>query len=153
MSSDWASTERVSAEITLADGTVLAGEIHVQPRVAHHEGAETPVEMLNRTEPFFVLSHEGGVLFLSKAQVAYVSCGAQPPLGDPERFNAAKLVALEVQLVGGAEFKGWATVERPPNRARTLDYLNEPEPFFTVWTNAVTCYIHRAHVRLVRPLD
>jgi hypothetical protein len=93
------------------------------------------------------------VAFVSKAQVAVVSCRDQLPLVDPARASAARLVALEVALATGAEYRGRSTFELPPSRSRALDYINTPGSFFTVWSNDLTRYFNKALVRLIRPLD
>ena len=151
---DWASTERITAHISLADQARLVGELHVQGRVAHHDGPETPLEMLNRPDAFFpVTLDEGRIAFLPKAQVAVVACSAEVGDSDPERASAAKTIALEIVMAGGEEFRGWANLELPPTRARTLDYLNAPGQFFSLKGEDATRFINRAHVRVVRPLD
>jgi hypothetical protein len=151
---DWASTEQISADITLAAQARLTGELHVQGRVAHHDGPETPLEMLNRPDGFFpVTLDQGRIAFLAKAQVAVVACSPQLVPSDPERASAAKTVALEIVMADGEEFRGWATLELPPTRARTLDYLNAPGQFFSLQGEDATRFINRAHVRVVRPLD
>jgi hypothetical protein len=151
---DWASTERIPAEISLADQARLSGELHVQGRVAHHDGPETPLEMLNRPDVFFPVTLEGGrVAFLAKAQVSVVACSPNLGPADPERVSAAKTIALEIVMAGGEEFHGWATLELPPTRARTLDYLNAPGAFFSLQGADATRFINRSHVRAVRPTD
>ena len=152
--SNWASTERIPAEVTLAEAVILKGEIHLQPLVGHHVGPETPLEMLNRPEPFFPVTLTGGqIAFAAKAQVAVVTCEAGVAMSDAERASAAKTIRLEVTMAGGNELKGWAALELPPTRNRTLDYLNEPGPFFLLRTEAATCYINRTYVRVVKPAD
>lgn len=151
--SDWGATQRVSAEVVLADGAVLEGDLHLAATAAYPADSESPLEMLNRADPFFALSlQQGGVAFVSKQQVAVVSCRDPSPL-DPARASAARLVGLEVSLANGAEYRGRATYELPPARARTLDYVNGPERFFTVWTDDLARYINKSLVRLIRPLD
>jgi hypothetical protein len=152
--SDWGAIERVAVEVMLAEGGVVNGDLHLQARVAHREGPETPLELLNRADPFFALvPPEGGVRFLSKPQVAMVTAAPMPQTTDLERLGAAKRVRLAVTLVGGTEIDGWATLELPPTRARTLDFLNASDRFFMLSTDGAARYVHRAHVRLVRPLD
>ncbi|MGH7658475.1 MAG: hypothetical protein ACREL6_09585, partial [Gemmatimonadales bacterium] len=66
---DWATTERVRAEIIIAEGLTVAGEVHLQARVAHREGPETPLEMLNRDDAWIPLTLDhGGITFVAKAQ-------------------------------------------------------------------------------------
>jgi hypothetical protein len=152
--SDWGSTQRVAAEVVLADGIVLEGDLHLLARTAYPLDTETPAEMLNRSDPFFALTLDGGgVAFISKAQVADISCRDQSPLTVPARASAARLVGLEVALTTGAEYRGRSTFELPPSRARALDYVNGPGRFFTVWTDNLTRYINKSLVRFIRPLD
>jgi hypothetical protein len=152
--SDWGFTNRVPAEALLAEGVVLEGELHLLTRPAYPPGPETPLEMLSRPDPFFALTLPGGgVAFVPKAQVMVISCDEHTPLADPDRVSAAKLIGLEVVMQGGAEYRGRATLELPPSRARALDYVNGPGGFFSLWTDGVIRYINKSHVRLIRPLD
>jgi hypothetical protein len=152
--SDWGAIERIPAVVTMAEGVALEGELHVQARVPYREGAETPLELLNRAEEFFALSSpERGVVFLSKDQVAVVACAPPFDAADPDRVSAARRIGFAVTLAGGTEYSGWATPELPPTRARTLDYLNTAERFFSIQSDDATRYVNRALVRLVRPLD
>jgi hypothetical protein len=152
--SDWGATQRVAARVLLAEGVVLAGELHLLARVTNPLDTESPLEMLNRDDPFFALTiPEGGVAFVSKAQVSVVSCRDHAPLDDPDRVSAAKLVGLSVELTDGVEYRGRSTFELPPARARALDYINGSGRFFALWTDDVTQYINKSLVRLIRPLD
>jgi hypothetical protein len=151
---DWASTERIEAVIAMAEQVEVAGQLHLQGRVAHHDGPETPLEMLNRADPFFPITlGNGHIAFVAKSQVAVVACVPSVLPTDPERMGAAKTIALEVVMAGGAEFQGSAALELPPTKARTLDYLNAAGRFFTLESAEATRYINRTHVRIVRPLD
>jgi hypothetical protein len=96
--------------------------------------------------------HAGGVAFLSKAQVVVVSCRENSE-SDPARASAAKLVALDVELTDGSQYRGRSSFELPPSRARALDYMNIPGGFFTLHTDDVTRYINKSLVRIIRPLD
>jgi hypothetical protein len=152
--SDWGATQRVAARVVLAEGVVLAGELHLLAKTTSPTDSESPLDMLNRNDPFFALSlTEGGVTFVSKAQVAVVSCQSLDPRDDPDRASAAKLVALTVELTDGVEYRGRSSFELPPNRSRALDYINGPGLFFTLATDGITQYINKSQVRLIRPLD
>jgi hypothetical protein len=155
MMTDWAQTERCSVRITLAEGLVIRGEIHLQPRVAWRDGPETPIEMLNREEAFFPVSLAGGdVVFVAKAQVASVALPATEEELDPARRSAARTLSLEVMMVGGAEHRGVAIHELPPTRSRPLDFLNAgQERFFMLLTDAGSLCLNRQFVRAVRPLS
>jgi hypothetical protein len=152
--SDWGATQRVAARVLLAEGVVLAGNLHLLARTTYPTDSESPLEMLNRDDPFFALTlAEGGVAFVSKAQVAVVSCQDLSLVNDPARESAAKLVELSVQLTDGIEYRGRSSFELPPGRNRALDYVNAPGRFFALWTDDIAQYINKALVRLIRPLD
>jgi hypothetical protein len=152
--SDWGITTKVPAEVVLAEGIVLAGDLHLYARPTYPPGPETVLEMLNRAETFFALTLEGAVTFIPKSQVVVVSCRDQVTLAaDPDRVSAARHIELEVVVQGGAEFRGRAAFELPPSRSRTLDYLNGAGVFFGLGTDDVSWYVNKSRVRLARPLD
>lgn len=150
---DWASTRRIPARVLLAEGLVIQGEVHLQPRVAWRDGPETPVEMLNRPDAFFPLSlPHGDIVFVAKEQVAAVLYEEVMTFDDAERQTAARMIPLEVMMVAGVEHRGVAVSELPPTKARALDFLNAPDRFFPLLTDEGTMCIHRRFVRAVRPL-
>lgn len=152
--SDWGVTTKVPAEVVLAEGIALAGDLHLYARTTYPPGPETPLEMLNRADTFFALTlNDGGVTFLPKSQVAVVSCREQVGYLDPDRESAARHIELEVVVQGGKEYRGRAALELPPSRSRSLDYLNGPGIFFALTGNDVSWYINKQRVRLARPLD
>jgi len=151
--SDWGITTKVPAEVMLAEGIVLAGDLHLYARPTYPPGPETPLEMLNRPDTFFALTLDGGVRFVPKDQVVVVTCHTPVPPADPDRVSAAKLIELEVVVQGGAEYRGRAVLELPPSRGRTLDYLNGAGIFFALGSDDVSWYINKSRVRLARPLD
>lgn len=152
--SDWGiTTNKVQAEVVLAEGIVLAGDLHLYARPTYPPGPETPLEMLNRSDAFFALTLAGAVTFVPKSQVVVVSCRHQEPPDDPARTSAARQIDLEIVVQGGAEFRGRATLEMPPSRSRSLDYLNGAGAFFAITTDDVSRYVNKSRVRLARPLD
>jgi hypothetical protein len=151
--SDWGITTKVPAEVVLAEGIVLAGDLHLYARTTYPPGPETPLEMLNRDDAFFALTLDGGVTFIPKTQVIVVSCRDQARLLDPERASAARQIELEVVTQGGTEYRGRAVLELPPSRSRSLDYLNGAGVFFALASDDVSWYINKSRVRLARPLD
>jgi hypothetical protein len=154
MTENWGSIHQEAAEVLLADGVPIDGSLHLLSRIDYPPGPETPLEMLNRGDPFYALTQAGGgVLFVPKAQTAVITCRHHAPPTDPERFSAAKLVPLDVVLIGGRELHGRAAVEMPPERSRALDYLNGPGTFFALWADEMTHYVNKSLVRTIRPLD
>jgi len=153
--SDWGSTNRVPARVTLVEGLTVEGELHLLTRPAYPPGPETPLEMLNRPDAFFALTVNGAAAaFIPKSQVVEISCLQDVPLySDPDRESAAKHVDLEVVMPGGATHRGIAILELPPNRSRALDFLNGSGAFFAITSDGNTRYMNKSHVRLIRPFD
>lgn len=144
------------AQLLLTHGDSRPGEVFVMKGVPHHDGPETVLEMLNRTEEFFAFRPAAApdVLLVSKAHTISLSVAREAPLVDPARLSAARVLGVEVVLGDGSTLGGWASVELPPHHARLLDYLNAShDPFFAVWTQTATNYVNRAHVLYARPLD
>jgi len=131
----------------------IEGDLHLQPSTALHETRETPLELLNREDRFFSLTVAGGsVVFLAKAQVAVLAYQG-PASNDPDRESAALHIGLEVIMIGGDEYRGFAATELPPNRSRASDYLNAPETFFSLVVGETTVCLNRSYVRAARPLS
>jgi hypothetical protein len=117
-------------------------------------GAETPLEMLNRREPFFPLTQDDGeAIFIAKKQVAFVENRDTVSLADPVRASVARMFPLEVTLIGGLTLTGVSQSELPPEHSRTSDFLNNSgEAFFPLQTDQALLYINRDHVRVARSL-
>ena len=144
----------VAARLVLAGGEAHSGEIYTAERVPQHSGPETPLEMLNRPEPFFAFRpKDGHVLLVAKAATMTVEVH-QAPIGDPTRRSVARAAPLEITLAGGDTLVGFALAELPEHHARPLDILNaSSERFFAVDAGAATHFVNRAHVRFARPQE
>lgn len=145
----------IPVRITLTQGKPREGTIFLGARVPLHDGPETPLEMLNRPEPFFPFQPEedGEILLVSKGHMIELTV-EHGPIADPDRLSAAKQLRLELVLANGATLTGQATVELPEHHSRPLDYLNAgAEAFFTLTTDESTHYVNRSHVLYAHPLD
>jgi hypothetical protein len=146
---------QLPARLVLTQGSPWDGTIFVGERVPQHDGPETPLEMLNRPEPFFPFRPDaaGPVLLVSKRQTIAVAVSHGPTI-DPDRLSAAKQLDLELELANGDTLAGQANVELPEHQSRPLDFLNASvEPFFAISTSEGTNYVNRAHVLFARPRD
>jgi hypothetical protein len=146
----------VPGRLLLTQGVSRPGQIYVMERVPHHDGPETVLELLNRPEGFFAFRpvEDDEILLVSKVQTVSLSVDRQVPITDPVRLSAARMLGVEVVLVGGATLGGWASVELPAQHSRLLDYLNAShDAFFAVWSHASTHYVNRAYVLFARPLS
>ncbi len=152
--SEWGTTERLAVVVRLADGEQVLGDLHLQPRAARHSGAETPLDLLDRAEPFFPLALPGDAIrFVGKAQVVRLSCAPIPAESELDRLGISRFVGLELALSDGSTLQGRAGVTLPPTRHRALDCLNAAGGFLVLWADDAAHYVNRAHIRMVRPLD
>ena len=153
MTDAWGSIHQEEAKVVFADGEAIEGRLHRLARDDYPSGPETPLEMLNCAEAFFALTGPAGPLLVSKAQAAVVTCRRDTLPMDPERQSAARVVPMDVTLIGRLELRGQSTMELPPVRSRTLDFVNAPDRFFALWSTDLTHFVNKRLVRLLRPLD
>ena len=147
-------TYRVPARVTINDGTSMEGEIFLQTVTQHHEGCETPVEMLNRPERFFaLLLFSGELKLMGKAQTAVVTCDASLWDVDPQRRAISREFRLDIDMIGGQNLCGSAFWELPPTHPRPQDFLNGPEAFFEIIEDGMSHCINRGLVAQVRPFE
>src|SRR5690606_29939073 len=102
---------------------------------------------------FPVTTPDGGVVFVSKAQVALVRIAPGAAAAEMAEDQLGREVDLEVTMQGGTVRRGIARILLPPTRTRALDYVNSQDPFFALRGPEGLLLIGRTHVRLVRPLD
>ncbi|PYP10043.1 MAG: hypothetical protein DMD59_06940 [Gemmatimonadetes bacterium] len=146
----------VPANLLLAGGGKREGEVYVMERVPQHVGPETPLDMLNRPEPFFPFRPKKGsdrILLVAKARTVTLSV-PRPQGEDSVRLSAAKKATMEITLADGSILSGWASLELPQHHSRLLDYLNAvAAPFFAIATGDGLHLVNRAHVLYARPED
>ncbi len=150
--SDWGLTTRVRAVVTLSNGALYPGHIHLLAGV--HAGVpESPLEMLNRPVRFFALTHDdGSVSLVSKAQVAMVA--PEWPLEGVEALAPpGRKAQLEVTLASGDQLTGDVTVSGDIGVNRPIDYLNGTGPFFELEVGSSLRLLHGAWVATIRPLE
>lgn len=150
--SEWGLTTRVRAVVTLSDGALHPGHLHLMTGV--HAGVpESPLEMLNRPGGFFPLTlDDGSVSLLSKAQVVMVA--PEWPLEGVEVWAApGRKVRLQVTLASGDQLMGEVTASGPVGHERPIDYLNGTGPFFELEVGSGVRLLHSAWVATIRPLE
>src|SRR3989442_2007790 len=114
----------VQARVLLDQGVSRPGDVFVMERVPHRGGAGAVLGMLNRREGFFAFrpADEEGVLLMSKVHTVSVSVDRQAPIPDPVRLSAARMLGIELVLVGGSTLGGGAKLEFPHDDAPLPSY-------------------------------
>lgn len=147
--SDWARTRRVRGRVVLTQADPVTGDLHLQPLGAPEHEVESPLEMLNRPEPFFALSVDDDVRLVAKTAVQGISFDPGASTDHPY----AHRVEMEVRMDDGREYRGAVDIELPAPARRPLDFLNQPEPFFALRAEDHCWCLARHRVVWARPLD
>lgn len=150
--SEWGLTTPVRAVVTLSNGALYPGHLHLMAGV--HAGVpESPLELLNRAGAYFPLTlDDGSVSLVSKAQVAMVA--PEWPLEGVEPWAPpGRKVRLEVTLASGDQLTGDVTLSGPVGHNRPIDYLNGTGPFFELEVGSSLRLLHGSWVAAIRPLE
>lgn len=106
----------------------VQGYMYLRKHSALHAGEELPLEALNRPEPFIAFKRESPpeLRFYNRKSIIRV----EYPGRDKLKTRAIRPLPCLLQMMDGSLISG--TIEEPlhPNRARLLDYLNNPEDAF-----------------------
>lgn len=151
--STWPGTRRQRADIYLTGHRQIAGDIYLLLAAETHNGPESPLDLMNRDEAFFVVMQDGErPVILAKSQVLYLRLPPQPAIDDPVRESAAGHLRLDLELSDGTAVEGLVAFELPPSRPRMLDFLNLVPGFFAMETAGATVLLNKSHIRTVSPL-
>lgn len=106
----------------------VPGYIYLRKHSALHAGEELPLEVLNRPEPFIVFKRESPeeMRFYNRKSIIRVEYTGL----DKQKTRAIRPLPCRLQMMDGSLISG--TIEEPlhPNKARLLDYLNNPDDVF-----------------------
>ena len=131
-------TVALMAEIALASGRRIKGELFRSAVSDRHEGPPRPDEWANGPEKFFPFrSAEGNeVLVINKSQLAIAQV-TLPPEDEIERTARHQDVVVECS---GGVVKGTVLINLPEHHQRLLDFMNQPEQFISI-RNEQQCYL------------
>jgi hypothetical protein len=143
---------RRSVQVVLTDGTELQGEIFLRPVSRYRSRPEEPVDLLNDTEPFFALSHEGSVKLVAKDSVAVVTSTSADD--DDHVHIATPGIPVEVTMNDGSACGGCIFPETREGRPRLLDFLNSYRDRFLPVVDSQQVYLVNTHtIAHVREVD
>lgn len=153
MSSYWVEKSRCPVRLIMTDGTLMSGEIFLNPISRHRVAPQQPAEFLNQPEPFFVLapSYEERVL-IAKRSVAIVEAPL-PSSDDEEQLDQARVgVGIEMELSGlTLTAVGWLFYRAKAGKARVQDFLNDmTDQFIVLFDSEKTTLVNRHAVSSVR---
>lgn len=107
----------------------MSGEIFLSPTSRFRAEPQEPAEFLNEDDEYFALaSAEQPPLLVSKHSVESIEIPGEP---EPSADGIAPHpVDVELRLSSGAILAGAVLIDRPPTRARLLDFLNSQRERF-----------------------
>jgi hypothetical protein len=141
---------RRRVSVTLSGGTMLHGEIFLQPTARYRAGPQEPAELFNETEAFLPLATgtEESVL-LAKRHVSRVQYDAEAADTDGRGGVDA---AVEVVFTDGTRLSGQLRLETRTDRSRLLDYLNgDNQRFLTLRSSNRIWLVNREQIAQVLP--
>jgi hypothetical protein len=143
-------TQAIGAEILLADGSQIRGEIFVAASMATHTGPEHVDEWIEEPSAFFPFLPEGQTSALVYAKAAVVALSVRIGDGDGEPLpddTAEHRVILEC---AGSTHEGRVTVDLPSHQRRVLDYMNHERSFVCLVGDGQVHFVRKTAVICVR---
>jgi hypothetical protein len=137
-----------SADLVLASGNRLQGEIFLQLHSLHLSGPERVGEALNSDDIFLALETSDGVELVNLELVVSVSVEAEEEFDPLLALGTRQQVWLQTAL--GEEFDAEIYINLPSDRTRVKDFLNQPYRFLPILHDNKVSYIARNRIMRVR---
>jgi hypothetical protein len=130
----------------------VSGALYVREHSPEHAGREQPFEVVNEDVPFLVVrrNQPEELRFYNKASVIRVEYRANDAKGPPSVARGCRL-----HMMDGSLLEGEIREPLAPDRARLLDYLNQPKlRFLRLFGNDDRlCLVNKSYVICVTSLD
>src|SRR5688500_7707336 len=139
---------RVPAELSLADGSTVAGTFFVAGSAFDHDGPERVFDLLNGRHGFFPFQRQDGTTAqYNRGQVVAVTLG--PGVHEAEAdpgYRVARHRRVAVRLSSGEVLSGTVPIYRPPGHDRLSDYAQIHEHFRYLVTPQRTLLVNATHI-------
>jgi hypothetical protein len=146
---------RVSAVAMAPGGASRRVTLFLAEAASAHAGPERPSDVLNAGRAFVPALDEEAASFtllnVATLVVVRVDRALEDGVADPLALPTEQEV--EVLLETGEALRGVVSYERPPERSRLVDFLNEPEPFFPLVEERAIALVNKRHVARVLPVE
>jgi hypothetical protein len=140
----------VHVRLQLSTGQRVEGFIHCNVRSAEHHGRERVKDVLNGPSSLVpVHMADGNYVLFNKSYIEVVELD-HPDLADDGEEDLTLHRGVDVTLADGVTLSGTILVSTPPERSRTLDFLNRGERFFYLETAVGSRVIALQHLVCVR---
>jgi hypothetical protein len=140
------SKREVHVKLQLSTGQQVSGFIHCNVRSAEHHGRERVKDVLNGPSAMVPIHlADGSYMLFNKAYIEVVELD-HPDLAEEGETDLTDHRPIELLLADGMALHGTILVSTPPERSRTLDFLNRGERFFYLETEDGSRVIALQHV-------
>jgi hypothetical protein len=142
---------RTRVEILAPGGYAFGLAVYLADAASSHSGPERISDLLNGPLDFFP-GHDldrDQVVFVNRNDCSVVRVLLDIEADHDEHTSIPTENEVRVVLQSGAEVVGLLTYQRPPDRSRVLDYLNEAPVFFPVLEKDQVALINKQHVARV----
>jgi hypothetical protein len=140
----------VRVVLQLSNGQRVPGVVHTNLHSSVHHGRERVKDVLNDPSPMLPVHGEDGTCTLFNKSFIEVVELEQPDLAETGETDLTDHREISLVLADGLQLAGTILVSTPPERARTLDFLNRGEPFFYLETQQGSRVIALRYVLSVR---
>jgi len=149
---------RITATVTLAAGTPVAGALFLADQAATHAGPERLLDVLNAGPgfvPFEAVSPVGQryTQLLNLAHIVLVQADRSAvELADDAAYQVAPKKSVVLQMASGEELRGVLRVERPAGRDRLSDSVRDETGFRYLEGASGVLAVNLAHVVRITPV-
>jgi hypothetical protein len=142
---------RVSAEVRLAGGGIRRVTLFLAEAAPAHDGPERPSDVLNGAHDFIPAFDEDSqrMTFLQRGAIEVLRVPRGVDAADADALSLPTEHEVQVHLADGTVLSGLVSYLRPPDRARLLDFLNEPAPFFCLLEAGSVSLVGKRHAARV----
>lgn len=141
------SVEARSVELTLTDGSKLAGEMYLQLHGLHQSGTQRVGEVLNGENNFLPVRTAEGLKLVNLAQVVTVSVSAE--IEFDSILSLGKKHSVVVTVSTGDSLDALIYVNLPSGRNRAKDFLDQKKRFLLFIVEENVVYVARKKILLV----
>ena len=141
----------VPVQLALFESEPAEFIIFLNPYSERRDGTETVDDYLNARRLFLPMMREGAPKIVNRDQIVWLSIRDYIDLAEVfENTAEQKLTILE--LVDGSRLEGMLDVDRPTDRSRISDVLNDPhEAFVRLNEERTTYFVNKQYIRIAIP--
>lgn len=137
--------------LALIDAGPAEYTLFLAPFSSKHDGGELLEEYLNGARRFLPMTAEGAAKIINRDQILWISVVDYVGLAGNYDVPVGEKRAI-LELVDGSRLEGFLDMNRPADRSRLSDVLNDDgERFVRLTEEKTTYFVNKNHVRLAIP--